>query len=149
MLSNDIYSSRRIIGTQIPSYVERAEEQKFKNHLPKFKLPHKKGISKKKLMIIESLIDLRNIKASLQTICSPVVDTVFEIKIFASQLGYGLESEIYSKEIEFINLGEDFKSGSKFINGKVFRRGADQGTEQINYGYESRKMRKVMMSIEK
>ena len=80
-------------------------------------------------MIIESLIDLREIEHFLQSVESPVVDTTFEIKIFASQVGYGLESELYSKKIEFIKLGEEFKNGTKFVNGRVFRRGADQGTQ--------------------
>lgn len=146
----DINLSRRgDWGNQIPEYVENGEDKKFYKYLPKFKLPQKENIRKKKFMIIESLIDMRDIQNTLQTIISPVVDTVFEIKVFASQSGYDLESEIYSREIEFIKLGEDFKSGSKFVNGKVFKRGANQGTQEINYGYESRKMRKVMMYIEK
>jgi hypothetical protein len=45
--------------------VESAEEQKFTKYLPKFKLPKKDNIQKKKLMIIESLIDLKDIENSL------------------------------------------------------------------------------------
>ena len=118
-----------MVGNHIPTYVESAEEQKFTKYLPKFHPPKKEGLNKKKLMIIESLIDLRDIEKSLQTIESEVVDTKFQLKVFASQVGYGLESEIYSREIEFFKLGEEFKSGSKFVNGRVFRRGADQGTQ--------------------
>ena len=136
-------------GNQVPNYVENFYETKFNKLLPKFRPPTDEESKKKKLFVIESMIDLKDIEFGLQSICSPVVDTAFEIKIFASQVGYGLESEIYSKEIEFIKYGDEFKSGSKYINGRVFRRGADQGTQQKNYGYESRKIRSVLQQIER
>ena len=114
-----------VAGNQIPTYVENSQETKLNKLLPKFRLPAGDKSAKKKLFVIESMIDLRDIDFGLQSICSPVVDTVFEIKVFASQVGYSLESEIYSKEIEFIKFGEDVRSGTKYLNGRVFRRGAD------------------------
>ena len=47
-------------------------------------MPDIEESKKKKLFIIESMIDLKDIEFGLQSISSPVVDSVFEIKVFAS-----------------------------------------------------------------
>jgi hypothetical protein len=61
-------------------------------------------------------------------VTTPIVDIKFELKIFASQKAYGLESEIYSREIDFIQFIDQFKAGSSYVNGSVIRRSANQGT---------------------